>query len=377
MNGQNANAPAVAVAPQTAAQLAKSLAAKFLENGNYEALGIPLSHAAASRYAQAAAYAGLDDYFGEEDGFSGLAVHSVGYTAGGEEEKVVIYVARGSKKGLESVAEEVDGISVEAKLLGKIKAGPAPAMSAHAGGNLFERNNRIACGSSCAPSNEKYAGTFGALLRSGAKMLALSNNHVFAACNHTPVGMPILSPATMDSRPGRRAPGEICQHEQIVELRSGDPALVSPMKVDAAVATVANEAAVSSWQGDAAHGYDTPAATVAPVSGMRVKKFGRTTGLTTGIVEAFVPTPWILPYKAGKFSAAVWFTDTWTIRTTDDTEPFALPGDSGSLVVTEDGASAVGLLFAVNNRGQYGIIVPINQVLAAFGNATLVSGHGI
>ena len=30
--------------------------------------------------------------------------------------------------------------------------------------HLFERNTRIACGSSCAPSNENYAGTLGALL---------------------------------------------------------------------------------------------------------------------------------------------------------------------------------------------------------------------
>ncbi len=86
--------------------------------------------------------------------------------------------------------------------------------------------------------------------------------------------------------------------------------------------------------------------------------------------------PWILPYKTGKFSATVWFTDTWTVRA-DGADPFALPGDSGSLVVSEDGTSVVGLLFAVNNRGQYGIIMPIDQVLAAFGGATLVSGHGI
>jgi hypothetical protein len=47
------------------------------------------------------------------------------------------------------------------------------------------------------------------------------------------------------------------------------------------------------------------------------------------------------------------------------------------LVVKEDGSAAVGLLFAVNSKGQYGIMMPIDRVLAAFGNAKLVSSHGI
>ncbi|MEW6303438.1 MAG: hypothetical protein AB1705_08210 [Verrucomicrobiota bacterium] len=358
-----------------AATLAKSLAARFLENGNYEALGTSLSHFAAARYAQAAAVANLDEYFTEDDGFSGLAVHSVGYTAGATDEKVVIYVTRGSKKALEGIADEVDGVAIEARVMGKLKAGPAPATGPSSLSNFYELNNRIACGSSCAPSGQNYAGTFGTLLMAGGRMLALSNNHVFAACNHTPVGMPILAPSTMDARPGRRAPTEICRHEQIVELRSGDPMLVQVMQLDAAIAQVPDPTLVTSWQGDNT-GFDTPANVASPAAGLRVKKVGRTTGLTTGTVEAFVPTPWILPYKSGKFAATVWFTDTWTVLG-DGSDPFALPGDSGSLVVSEDGNAAVGLLFAVNNKGQYGIIMPIEQVLAAFGGATLVSGHGV
>jgi hypothetical protein len=87
-------------------------------------------------------------------------------------------------------------------------------------------------------------------------------------------------------------------------------------------------------------------------------------------------TPWILPYRASKFNAVVWFIDTWTVRS-EDNDPFALPGDSGSLIVSEDASSAIGLLFAVNNKGDYGIFVPIQDVLRAFGNLELVSGHGV
>ena len=85
--------------PSQAELLAKSFAAKFLENGNYEALGTPLSHSAATKYAQAASIADLDEYFAEDDGFSGLAVHSVGFTAGAETEKLSRFRAGNGQDG--------------------------------------------------------------------------------------------------------------------------------------------------------------------------------------------------------------------------------------------------------------------------------------
>jgi hypothetical protein len=162
----------------------------------------------------------------------------------------------------------------------------------------------------------------------------------------------------------------------MVELRSGDPTLVPPARLDAAIASVPEANSVSSWQGDPNGGYDTPAQTASPRAGLRVKKFGRTTALTFGRIEALVPTPWILPYRSSKFSAVVWFRDTWTVRS-ENSDPFALPGDSGSLIVSDDASSAIGLLFAVNNKGEYGIFVPIQDVLSAFGTFELASGHGL
>jgi len=84
-----------------------------------------------------------------------------------------------------------------------------------------------------------------------------------------------------------------------------------------------------------------------------------------------------MDYKAKHFNATVWFTNTWTLRPADPQEPFALPGDSGSLVVTEDGTTAIGLLFAANIRGDRVRIAPIQDVLTALGNLELVSGYGI
>jgi hypothetical protein len=66
----------------------------------------------------------------------------------------------------------------------------------------------------------------------------------------------------------------------------------------------------------------------------------------------------------------------WTVRARMG-EIFALAGDSGSLVVTEDGAQAIGIVFAANRSGDFGWIIPMPYVLTAFGGLRLVGGHGI
>lgn len=358
-----------------ASDLAKSLAAKFLENGNYDLVGASIENSFERLGVRPAAVNDLNEYFADAEGFSGLSVEAVGYTPGAKQEKVIIYVARGSKKMLRSLPKQIDDCPVVVKVLGRTRPGPSPSMARHGVGELFERNDRIACGSSCAPINESFAGTMGAIASLGDSLFVLSNNHVFACCNHTPIGMHICCPSAMDAKAGRRPPTSFATYHQMVELRSGDPMCVTPATLDAAAAIVTVPEAITSWQGDE-NGFDTPSLSVAPASEMRVKKVGRTTGLTLGVIEAEVNTPWVMPYKSKKFTGHVWFTDTWTARS-EDGDPFALPGDSGSLVVTEDGQAAVGLLFATNNSGEYGIFAPINSVLAALGGLQLVSGHGL
>jgi hypothetical protein len=110
---------------------------------------------------------------------------------------------------------------------------------------------------------------------------------------------------------------------------------------------------------------------------MRVKKFGRTTALTEGEVEAKVGTPMPVNYNARYFKGTVWFKDIWSVRSVTTGEPFALPGDSGSLVVNEDASHAMGVVFAANRTGEYAWIIPIHCVAAAFGGVSLVSGHGV
>ena len=361
-----------------AREVAIALAERFLRAGNFvladaQGLGVHGTQPAAVPAPEIPEY---DEY-----GFAGLAVQSVGVEEGVDEPKVHIYVTKGrtTERELQVGDQEV---VVAVNRIGRVVIKPETATAVTHAGNVFLRDGRVTCGSSCAPSTESYAGTLGALVRkAGAannRLYLLSNNHVLAAGNHIPVGMPILSPANMDARPGVRAPGEVARHAEICELRSGDPALVPVACDDIAIAEVVDHASVSSWQGRTADGFDTPTVHLQLQSNMRVKKVGRTTGLTTGTTEARIIAPSAMPYKCKHFSAVVWFKDAWTIRS-DGLGPFALPGDSGSLVVTEDGEHALGVVFAVSqgSSGHYGIIIPIDHVLSMFGGLQLVGNHGI
>ncbi|MER2528528.1 MAG: hypothetical protein ABTR07_11425 [Candidatus Competibacter denitrificans] len=350
----------------TARQVAIDLANCFLADGRYV-----LAPAPGSGVRPASSSSFLCNL--EDAGFSGLSVQSVGYEEGKQNPKVHIYVTRGSLGALRKLEQSIRGVPIKINNIGEIRVRPEAALSTTAHGNLYIHKGRIACGSSCAPSAETYSGTFGALAKDAdGRLFILSNNHVLAACNHVPVGMPIMAPSNSDARPNKPAPLAIGSHHGIVELRSGEPTLVPCAEVDAAVALVIDDKKVTSWQGDA-EGYDTPSAIIQPKAGMKVKKFGRTSGLTYGTVEAVIPGKMPLPYKTKNFSATVWFENVWTILGMN--ESFALPGDSGSLVVTDDGQHSVGLIFAASR--DYGIIVPITEALLQLGTLSLVSGHGI
>lgn len=357
-----------------ARDLAIALSARFLENGNYTAAPAGLERSAAIGMMPAAVDRVYDDFV-DSAAFAGLQVQAVGFAEDGPEEAVYVYVSKGSRKSLDALPESGDGVAVVGVRIGKMVIRPETAAASTNHGRVFERAGRIACGSSCSPAASNLAGTFGAIVvNSKDELFLLSNNHVFAACNHTPIGMPILSPANIDARVGTRAPAEIAQHAEIVELRSGVPALVPTVKEDAAIARITSPASLSSWQGGS-DGYETPVSMIDPIAGLAVKKVGRTTGLTRGTIEALVPSPTPLQYKSADFTAKVWLSEFWTIRA-DEGEVFALSGDSGSLVASADGGSAVGLLFAATPDGRYAWIAPIKRVLQAFGGMNLVQGHG-
>jgi hypothetical protein len=114
-----------------------------------------------------------------------------------------------------------------------------------------------------------------------------------------------------------------------------------------------------------------------------VEKFGRTTGLTKGIIESEIVGPHPVTYKSTAFHSAeesvdfrglVYFEPVFVVR--GAAGPFAMTGDSGALVTSSQGRerTAVGLVFS--GRGaEESYILPIKPIISELG-MNLISGHG-
>ncbi len=112
-----------------------------------------------------------------------------------------------------------------------------------------------------------------------------------------------------------------------------------------------------------ANGYGLPKTTTAAANiGLAVQKYGRTTSLTQGSVSAINGT-----IKVGYDIGTATFINQIVVRSA---RAFILPGDSGSLLVTDPGKNPVGLLFAADSSGKMCIANPIDAVLSQF-NVTI------
>jgi hypothetical protein len=352
----------------TATQIAQSLARYFLETGQYEDVS---ATASAGAIVPASATTSIVSWT-EFTPFAGLAVRAVG-AAEGDNPTCFVYVTRATKKMERELETSMRDVQVRVRKVGRVFVRPEAALSSTNRGFAWRRNgNRIACGSSIAPAGAQLSGTLGAILRAkGGAHYALSNNHVIGGCNHMPVGQPITSPSGPDVAPGGPAMVQFGTFSKLVELRSGDATYVPAQTTDAAIAQISDVKLVTSWQGD--H-YDSPSATLPPKEGLSVEKVGRTTGHTRGYVESRIVVMLPIPYKDRRFSAVVNYANVWAVRSHTG-EPFALPGDSGSLVVSEGGEAAVGLLFAVAGSGETAFITDISAVLHDLGGGlSLASG---
>jgi hypothetical protein len=195
------------------------------------------------------------------------------------------------------------------------------------------------------------AGTFGARVTDGTNVYALSNNHVYADENNATIGDAVIQPGSLD--------GGVSPADDIGTLSAYVPIAFdgSDNVVDAAIALSSIAQLGNSTQSD---GYGTPgSATVTASSGMKVQKYGRTTGLTNGRIWA---TNAIV--NVGYDSGVARFVNQIVIRGGG----FSAGGDSGSLVVVkggQDDLKPVGLLFA--GSGNATILNPIDAVLNGFG----------
>ena len=210
------------------------------------------------------------------------------------------------------------------------------------------------------------AGTIGARVTDGTNVYALSNAHVYALQGSDTQG-PVQTGVNGDRalQPGRvDMTDQACgsQHEidtaVIGTLWSYVPIVVSRKAsntVDAAIARVSVNDVGTATPAD---GYGVPSrTTVLPTLGLPVQKYGRTTGLTAGTVTGVNATV-MITYDTGQAR----FVQQVIIQ--GSSGPFSAAGDSGSLIVSQNGNFPVGLLFAGSSSTTIGN--RIDLVLGAF-----------
>jgi hypothetical protein len=255
--------------------------------------------------------------------------------------------------GVSGLPEELEGVPVDPVVTGKIEAlkgggKPAPSIDPT---NWFPRP--VPIGVSTGNATSISAGTISCRVKDAAGVYALSNNHVYALENSAPLGSEVLQPGRYDGGiPGTDHLGYLTQFVPIVFSTSASNT------VDAAIATTTTSLL---GQATPADGYGTPSSTTGvPQLNQAVQKYGRTTSLTKGTVTGINAT-----INIGYSSGTARFVHQVIVQSKS---PFIKAGDSGSLLVTNNGnASPVGLLFAGNNSGNYAVANDIADVLAAFG----------
>jgi PKD repeat protein len=248
------------------------------------------------------------------------------------------------RAGIPGIPESLDGVPVRVKVTGMFIAFNDPTAR-------FDRPVPIGVSTG---HPDITAGTIGArVIDTHGNVYALSNNHVYANQNEASIGDSALQPGAYDggSYPADEI-GELFDYEPI------DFSLFGSNTMDAAIAlTTTNQLGTATLP----EGYGTPNSTIfGDLNGdgdfdnendllnLPVQKFGRTTGLTHGIVtEINVTTAVCYANCSSQFFAVLaWFDDQISISGIN-AEAFSLGGDSGSLVVTDDGNNyPVGLLFA-------------------------------
>lgn len=216
--------------------------------------------------------------------------------------------------------------------------------------------------------NYCYAGTLGCRLKAtsstGVGYYILSNNHVIANENQGNVASDgMLQPGTLDNNCNTPNSNDVIGVLTDFETINFNG---QPNQVDAGIAiTVATDTGFATPAGEA---YGTPTANVQTAAvGMRVVKYGRTTGYTYGKVDTIN-----VSVNVGYDSGTALFVNQIMIRGTRPNgrgnTTFSAGGDSGSLIVERSDNDPVGLLFAGNSS--FTIANPIGAVLDTF------SGNG-
>jgi len=270
---------------------------------------------------------------------------------------ILVFVASRDVRG---IPRNIEGFPVVVKVTGEIFALNKPPHD-HGGDSIdptdptarFDRPVPIGVSTG---HPDITAGTIGCRVTDGTDVYALSNNHVYAYENNASMGDDVIQPGTFD---GGSLPdddiGTLADFEPIVFSLSANNV------IDAAIAKTTTSDLGKSTLSD---GYGTPKSTTMDAYiNQKVKKYGRTTGLTKGRVTAINAT-----VNIGYSTGGARFVNQIII------EPgsFSAGGDSGSLIVADpkgknrgDDRKPLGLLYA----GSVFVTIanPIDAVLTHFG----------
>ncbi len=209
------------------------------------------------------------------------------------------------------------------------------------------------------------SGTLGCLVTDGTKQYILSNNHVLAKTNKAAAGSPIIYPGLIDVGCFKNQATVVAKLSKKMNILFGGATNV----VDAAIAKVVTGMVNPSGTIDLI-GTVSSAVLSNPPLGTRVKKSGRTSGLTFGTVDAVGVS---LNVNYNKSCASCDIDGKCQVAFFDNqlmfnSGTFIQSGDSGSLVVTDPVSGCpkpVGLVFAGSDTA--GFANPIQAVLDTFG----------
>ncbi|NUQ00467.1 MAG: hypothetical protein HUU35_11500 [Armatimonadetes bacterium] len=233
----------------------------------------------------------------------------------------------------EFVPREVNGTATDVIPVGEITAHARP----------------VPCGVSVGHPNVG-AGTLGCLVARGQQRFILSNNHVLADSNNGSLGDDILEPGRLDS-PTPTPIARLTEFQALDWRRTNS--------IDAAIAELLEAGDVD----PRIKGLGAIQAPPAPaILHQSVQKHGRTTGLTTGLVQDLSAS---IRVRYGARQAV--FDNQIAVHGVRGV--FSQPGDSGSLVVDAVSHRAVALLFA--GGGNVTFCNPIGLVLNRFSTSIL------
>jgi hypothetical protein len=261
-------------------------------------------------------------------------------------------------------------------------------------GNQSSQTGAVKLGTSGSNANDSNisgqtitccGGTLGSLVTRGGTQFLLSNNHVLARSDAASVGDAITQPGLIDANCDKTQATTVGNLTQFVNLETESHA-ASATNIDAAIAQVVSGRVDTG--GNILYLGATTDSNAVPVPGaphagsgisasvnMAVAKSGRSTGLTCSTVLA-VNTNASVQYTKNCNGSGTPFTVIYDHQVDVAGGDFSAAGDSGSLIVTQDTADPVALLYGGSDTDTVGNpVTPVLNFFASGGNSvTFVGG---